>query len=470
MISTHRPKYHFLPPQNWMNDPNGLIHWQGEYHLFYQHNPDAPFWGNMHWGHAVSPDLVHWRHLPIALAPTPGSPDADGVFSGCAIDAKGAPVFFYTGVFPEAQCMAVGSHNLSEIVKYAKNPIIPEPPPGLELAGFRDPFVWQEDNHWWMVIGSGIEDYGGTVLLYHSSNLTHWEYVGQLYSRSQNETDPLYTASMWECPNFVRFDHSNKRLLLISACDFLQPKYTVAMLGDYTDRQFQPEKIQKFDHGDNIYYAPQVFKDDTGRTIAIGWISEDRPPEYAEQAGWAGLASLPRELKLSSSGELLISPIDELKQLRLNHKTASYQLNKGDKSDLFTGVESGSVEYEIQLKYVEPVELLFSIAFDTDDSEKLTIVINTRDGVVKVDTTIASADQNIPGNLRDCPIVNQGNDLSLRLFLDRSVLELYVNDRTVMSARYYPVNPDISNMRAELKSGRECSIIASCYGLKSICL
>lgn len=287
MISTHRPKYHFLPPQNWMNDPNGLIHWQGEYHLFYQHNPDAPFWGNMHWGHAVSPDLVHWRHLPIALAPTPGSPDADGVFSGCAIDAKGAPVFFYTGVFPEAQCMAVGSHNLSEIVKYAKNPIIPEPPPGLELAGFRDPFVWQEDNHWWMVIGSGIEDYGGTVLLYHSSNLTHWEYVGQLYSRSQNETDPLYTASMWECPNFVRFDHSNKRLLLISACDFLQPKYTVAMLGDYTDRQFQPEKIQKFDHGDNIYYAPQVFKDDTGRTIAIGWISEDRPPEYAEQAGWA---------------------------------------------------------------------------------------------------------------------------------------------------------------------------------------
>jgi len=468
MISTHRPQYHFLPPQNWMNDPNGLIHWMGEYHLFYQHNPDGPTWGNMHWGHAVSPDLVHWRHLPIAIAPTPNSYDADGVFSGCALAAKDTPVFFYTGVFPEVQCIAVGSHNLNEVVKYAKNPIIPAPPPGLELAGFRDPYVWHEENHWWMAVGSGIEEYGGTILLYHSSNLTQWEYVGQLYNRSLNETEPLYTASMWECPNFIRFDHSAKRLLLFSACDFLQPKYTVVMLGDYVNRQFQPDQIQKFDYGDNIYYAPQVFKDDSGRIIAIGWICEDRPQEYAEQAGWAGLASLPRELKLSPSGELLISPIDELKQLRCSHKTATIHLEKGVKMDLFTGLGSGSIEFEVNLKYTEPVELLLSLGFAGDETEKLSIVVNTIKGVVKVDTTTASKDRNIPGAIKDCPIVNQGNDLSLRLFLDRSVLELYVNDRTVLSARYYQVNPDISFLKAELKRGQNCKIMVSRYGLISI--
>src|SRR5919107_323476 len=94
----HRPRYHFLPPANWMNDPSGLIHWNGHYHLFYQHNPFGPLWGNMHWGHAMSPDLVHWRHLPLALAPTPGGPDQDGCFSGCAFVAEGVPTVIYTGV------------------------------------------------------------------------------------------------------------------------------------------------------------------------------------------------------------------------------------------------------------------------------------------------------------------------------------------------------------------------------------
>src|SRR5215212_10152948 len=87
----HRPKYHFLPRANWMNDPNGPIYWKGRYHMFYQHNPRGAFWGSMHWGHAVSTDMIHWRHLPIALAPTPGGPDKDGVWSGCVVDNDGVP-------------------------------------------------------------------------------------------------------------------------------------------------------------------------------------------------------------------------------------------------------------------------------------------------------------------------------------------------------------------------------------------
>src|SRR5438067_1299485 len=111
----HRPRYHFLPPSNWMNDPNGVIQWQGKYHLFYQHNPFGPLWSTMHWGHAVSEDLIHWTDLPIALAPTPGGPDEAGCFSGCAVKNGNVPALVYTGTRGEkhniqTQCLAT-SHD-----------------------------------------------------------------------------------------------------------------------------------------------------------------------------------------------------------------------------------------------------------------------------------------------------------------------------------------------------------------------
>src|SRR5512142_631740 len=96
-MDKHRPRYHFLPPANWMNDPHGLIQWNGTYHLFYQHNPNAAYWGPMHWGHASTPDLVHSQHLPTALAPTPGGPDHSGVWSGVAVDWDRLPTMVYTG-------------------------------------------------------------------------------------------------------------------------------------------------------------------------------------------------------------------------------------------------------------------------------------------------------------------------------------------------------------------------------------
>src|SRR6476660_8485749 len=137
----HRPRYHFLPPSNWMNDPNGLIQWRGRYHLFYQYNPNGAFHGTIHWGHAVSDDLVHWRDLPIALAPTPDGPDKDGVYSGCALDHNGVPTLMFTGVRPQVQCIAEAvDPNDPDLVGWQKhpgNPAIPDSPPGMEVEGFR---------------------------------------------------------------------------------------------------------------------------------------------------------------------------------------------------------------------------------------------------------------------------------------------------------------------------------------------
>src|SRR6266566_4042767 len=105
----HRPCYHYLPPANWMNDPNGLIQWKGEYHMFYQYNPAAPVHNKIHWGHAKSTDLVHWTDLPVALAPVPGSYDEDGCFSGCAVDHAGVPTIIYTGVRGKKQLPCVAT-------------------------------------------------------------------------------------------------------------------------------------------------------------------------------------------------------------------------------------------------------------------------------------------------------------------------------------------------------------------------
>lgn len=137
----HRPGYHFLPTANGMNDPNGLLQWQGTYHLFYQYSPHGAFWGTMHWGHARSRVLLHWEHLPVALAPDPDGPDANGVFSGCAVVADGMPALISTGVRGSAQLPCLAFPEDAEFLRWRRyngNPVIAAPPAEIETTIFRD--------------------------------------------------------------------------------------------------------------------------------------------------------------------------------------------------------------------------------------------------------------------------------------------------------------------------------------------
>jgi beta-fructofuranosidase len=312
-----------------MNDPNGPIFWNGLYHMFYQYNPNAAVWGDMHWNHAVSEDKIHWHHMPIALAPTPGWDDADGCFTGSAVNDNGIATILYTGVkatSPERATLRDGNHNFREVQCLAtsadpqlrtwkkwKDPVI-QPPDDPKLAGFRDPFLWRDETSklWYLGVASGQFKVGGRVLLYRSKDLRNWEYLHPLTSGHWTEkenTNPVDSGEMWECPD--SFPLGKKHVLLYSTAG--QVIWEVGEL-DSKELVFHPQKRGVLDHG--AYYAQKTQLDAKGNRILWGWIPEKRPDSELIAAGWAGCMALPRVLSLGPNDELLMRVAAEAKSLR----------------------------------------------------------------------------------------------------------------------------------------------------------
>ena len=204
-MDLYKPHYHFLPENNWMNDPNGPIYYKGKYHLFYQYNPNDYHWNTIHWGHAVSEDLVHWEYLPIALFPSNDLGETH-CFSGCTtINVDGLPTIFYTSVGENErnardgaeQSMAVSYDDMITWEKYKLNPVIKSNIHGtIDVKEWRDPFIWKEDGKWYMVLGGSIEE-KGSILIYSSDNLVKWEFINVMFEAPSYKT--------LECPNMLKF-------------------------------------------------------------------------------------------------------------------------------------------------------------------------------------------------------------------------------------------------------------------------
>lgn len=409
-----RPRYHFVPPANWLNDPNGLIYWQGEYHIFYQHNPYAASWGRIHWGHAVSTDLLHWRDLPIALTPTPGTYDADGCWSGCAVDNDGVPTLIYTGRRGEAEsiCLATSRDGLVTWEKDSQNPVITDPPPSLETVGFRDPFVWREDAGWRMVIGTGIAGRGGAVLLYRSADLHSWEYLGPLFIG-----DAIKPDKMWECPNL--FPLGDKHLLIVTICGGTGVRYFV---GQYDGRYFLPERQGLVDGGEH-FFAPLTFQGPRGRRLLFGWLQEGRSVAEQLAAGWAGLLTLPRELSLTPEAGLASRPVTELAQLR------GKALSAAEATSLPGGMVEIQVEFTVQQ---ESCQVVLSHAAGNDAPISAGYDPTAQQFFLS----------GVVGGRLTAPLsLSCGEKLKLQLFYDRSVVEVFANAELALTGRFYPAEP-----------------------------
>ena len=444
-----RPQYHLLPAKNWMNDPNGPIFFRGRYHMFHQYNPQGPTWGNMNWAHATSPDMIHWQHEPVALSPTPNGPDRDGVFSGSAVLDHDRPTVIYTGVAPpatngeatlrdgvhtwrETQCLAVAQDDDLRVWKKLPQPVIAAPPAGLEVTGFRDPCLWREAGKWMLILGSGIRGKGGAILLYTSANLRDWTYLNPLVKGShgnQDSTNPVDIGDMWECPDF--FPIGNKHVLLISTMGKVRWK-----VGTYARQRFTLEKEGVVDWG--AYYAAKTMLDAKGNRILWGWITETRPDADLIAAGWAGAMSLPRTVSLNRQNEL-VTRVTAAQILRTSHEGASIALSldrgaerpqgAARRRELFDAVRIHDLSAELDL-IIRPKGDEFNLRLQSENGDDFaTISCVTKPGSRQIRVNNVTAPLS-PGKI---PMVG------LHLFLDGSILELFANLETALTARIYRV-------------------------------
>jgi beta-fructofuranosidase len=407
--------------------------------MFHQYNPQAAVWGNMNWAHATSPDLIHWEHEPIAISPTPNGPDRDGVFSGSAVLDNGKPTMIYTGVAPprtgayatlrdgahtwvETQCLAVAHDDDLRTWKKLPGPVIAAPPTGLSVNGFRDPYVWREDNSWMLILGSGVNKKGGMVLLYSSLDLRRWTYLHPLVegSASDNKSvNPVDSGEMWECPDF--FPLGDKHVLLISTMGKVLWK-----VGSYANRRFTPEKEGVVDWGS--YYAAKTMLDRDGNRILWGWIPETRPDADLIAAGWAGAMSLPRILSMNSRRELQTQVAPVVEKLRSANTRIDSQDDLAKRRAALENVQIHDLSAEIEVQ-LQPKADEFTLRLQSDSGEFATFSLANQSGSRQLRVNTVSA-----------PLSGAtGSEVSLHMFLDGSVLEVFANGTTTLTARIYQI-------------------------------
>ncbi|MEV0490065.1 glycoside hydrolase family 32 protein [Streptomyces atratus] len=447
VLDPHRPRFHFTAPGGWLNDPNGMTHWDGVYHLFYQYNPLAAAHHRIHWGHATSRDLVTWTDEPVALVPGTDGPDRDGCWSGVLVDDGGTPTLVYSGRHGDRElpCVATGSPDLRSWRKDPANPVIAAPPEG-DLTAFRDHCVWQEDGTWRQLIGSGIRGVGGTAFLYESEDLRSWRYVGPLLTGDASAgtaADLDWTGTMWECVDLFRIDGTD--ILAFSAWDEGTTHHPLYWTGQYEGDTFTPRELHRLDYGQRYFYAPQSTRDALGRRIMLGWLQEGRDEDAMADAGWCGVMSLPRVVTLGADGLLAQAPLPELARLRRDAvHTGAFAVTDGTYVQL-DDVRGDQFDIETTLR-LAPGAVARLVVRETPDGSERTFIEAARaedgTGTLRLRREGSSLDPAVDTEPRygELPLTGDGT-VNLRVLVDHSALEIFANGRA-LAARIYPTRPD----------------------------
>ncbi len=445
-----RPVYHFRPPAQWMNDPNGVIFHEGWYHIFYQHNPYGDNWGHMHWGHARSRDLVDWDHLPIALWPSLELGE-EHCFSGCAtVDGQGRPMLIYTSVQgtadnrpPNEQWAALGDVEWVEWQKHPANPLLAldthgGPPFG---GAWRDPFIFHEAGRTFLILGAEYADVAA-VALYEAadSTLTRWDYRGLLYQEPRRE------GRFLECPNFVRI--GDRWVLLVSPYGCVE--YFVGTF-DLETLRFTPELQGILDPGFGEtpnFYASNLLFDEQGQVILLGWVRG-----FPAGRGWNGCLALPRILTLGEDGHPRQQPVPALQTLREHHfGVVDVMLEAG--RPLVLPVSGDTLELQLQLELLDANAVELQVRLSADG--KRFIPIRYEDNTLQ----IAGTDVPLP---TPTPSV-----LDLHLFLDKAVLEVFACDGRIAVTRVIDAAPEDVGLALVAQAGAARLVALDVWTLRSI--
>jgi beta-fructofuranosidase len=299
-------KYHYRPKKGWVNDPNGLVYFDGYYHVFYQHAPDyeTPWHQPMHWGHAITKDFINWQELPVAIKPD-SEYDSNGCWSGTAIVKDDKLYLFYASVRGEEKIQTVSVAYSSDGInfkKYQNNPVI-KTYPNDGGPDFRDPAVCCVNGSYYCVMATGNKPTKtGRLLLYKSQNLFDWEYAGVM-CEWQN-------CRFAECPSFMSAENG-KFLLTASVCPLDKEHYFSIMYGSFYNQKFSIEHIAEIDKGPD-QYAGQVFKDAQGRNLLISWLPGWNYAGMVQKD--LGCMSIPREITFID-GKIRAFPVKEVQHL-----------------------------------------------------------------------------------------------------------------------------------------------------------
>ncbi len=493
----YRPVYHFVSPERTLNDPNGLCFWHGRWHLFYQAQPAGD--DRQHWGHAVSEDLVHWRDLPYAIRPGPEA----RCFSGSVLIEPDRAIAAYHGVETGTMVAVASDPLLLNWEKLGGRPAIPcpvmwtpdiggdqlpewrgNPIPRHSLNLVYDPCIWKQGDAYFLLTGGALlQNPGGqrlrTPFLFRSHDLTGWEYLHpfteqDIFGRPGDDFGCPYFWPIGDRHILLHFSHLSGAHYLLGDYDLGRNKFVATQGGDFT---FGPWSW-------GAVHAPSATPDGTGGVIAIFNVNASKPTP-----GWDQLMSLPRRLTLIGRDELGQEPAGDLASLRHDHHHVDRTVLPANREIVLEGIQGTAIEIvaEIDTRNAQTVELN---VLRSPEREEFTRIVfyrdrgfgdwlrgdgwnkfwETRDSLVTIDTSRSSVLPDVTSRAPEtAPVyLRQGEPLRLRVFIDRSVIEVFVNGRQCVAVRAYPGRTDSTGVSLQAQ-GADAELRAlDAWQMKSI--
>lgn len=447
----NRPIYHPIPDYGWANESYGLIFLDGTYHMFYQKNDVFLGIAQQNWGHFTSNDLVNWKEEDAVLWPTRGW-DQAGIWSGDAIILEdGRRAVVYTGVDGARAAIgsAFSSDNYQTLDKNPGNPLIAAAPAEVDLD-FRDPYVIFKDGQYHMIIGSGIAGVGGNVVYYTSEDFAVWTYQGILFQGAVNRGH----GTFWEMPVLHEFPDGRFILLVQKTPDNVSPAVTFYWTGSFQNGEFTPEfETPKKLEVVNGFLSPAVSIDADGRTVAIGIIPDEVSPEFQQQQGYANLFSVPQVWALDVDGTILISAHPNLTNYRGEQISfGTINLVPGTENYLDFNGRHFEMQASINTGNANKFGFILGKSETSGENYKVYYDFNSQEWVI--DASESSTSGLVRRDVRRGSFnLNQGATIDVRVFVDGSVLEVFIDGKSHFTGRFFPESANANGVDLFVEGG-----------------
>ena len=445
-----RPAFHGMPSGGWTNETHGAVFYNGKYHVFFQKNPNGPYMTRLNWGHIVSDNLYHWEELPVALSPEEWY-DKKGCWSGCVFTddelTGGKPNLFYTGVDYAKAMISQAKPKDEDLIGWQKldnNPIIDGRPDGLS-DDFRDCFVFRDGDQLYMIAGTAKDGIGATTLHRYDKATGKWSNDGSIFFRGTNKAQD---GTFWEMPSVTKL--GNKWVFMVTPQNTGVGVHTLYWTGSInSDGTFAPDQstpktleLSGFSKDGYGFLSPTIFQKD-GKTLMLGIVPDKLSSEENYRLGYAHTYGLPREISLSADGDLVQKPFEGLKAMRTETFYVKQDFTLSGEQDL-SPVEGRSLE--LSGTFVAG-NSDFGFTFFGDGNKQVRLSYSPVNGLVKLDASGINRivqDDIFKGVYQStlAKPVAAGEEVKLTVYVDHSIVDIFVNDTYAASVRIFPKDVD----------------------------